>query len=273
MEHTAIGHDNADFAAETDSARRFAGVARLYGASTLAAFRQSHVTIVGIGGVGSWAVEALARSAVGQLTLIDLDMIAESNVNRQVHALDGEFGRAKVSAMAQRIGLINPACEVHEIEDFITPENVTQLLCASCDYVIDATDQVRTKAAMIAWAKLRAVPLISAGSAGGQLDPARIAITDLARTIQDPLLARVRARLRREHGFPREPGRKFGIPAVFSSEAVRPPLVEGACGGRPVASGLSCAGFGSTVCVTATFGFIAAGEVLRHLASRSAASG
>ncbi|MDS4016025.1 MAG: tRNA threonylcarbamoyladenosine dehydratase [Candidatus Accumulibacter sp.] len=273
MAHTEIGHDQEHFATETDSARRFGGVARLYGASALDTFRRSHVTVVGIGGVGSWAVEALARSAIGKLTLIDLDMIAESNVNRQAHALAGEFGRAKVSGMAQRIRLINPRCEVHEIEDFVTPENVAQLLCASCDYVIDATDQVRTKAAMIAWAKPRGVPLITAGSAGGQLDPTRIAITDLARTIQDPLLARVRSRLRRECGFPRDPRRKFGIPAVFSTEAVRPPLVEGACGERPSAGGLSCAGFGSTVCVTATFGFIAAGEVLQHLASRRSTVG
>jgi hypothetical protein len=143
----------------TDLARRFGGIARLYGADALQRFQQAHVTVVGIGGVGCWAAEALARSAIGRITLIDLDMIAESNVNRQVHALDGEFGTAKVSAMAHRIRAINPACEVREVEDFVTPENVEAILGGAVDYVIDAIDQVRTKAAMIAWSKRSATPL------------------------------------------------------------------------------------------------------------------
>ena len=251
-----------------DPARRFGGVARVYGADALLSFRDAHVAVVGIGGVGSWAVEALARSGVGRITLIDLDMIAESNVNRQVHALDGEFGKAKVSAMAERIRAINPQCTVHEIEDFVTPENLEATLGGGVEHVIDATDQVRTKAAMIAWAKRRGLPLVTAGGAGGQIDASRIQLADLACTIQDPLLARVRSLLRRDYGFPRETQKKFGVPAVFSSEPLRQPPRTGACGSPQPLSGLGCAGFGSAVCVTASFGFLAAGEVLRQLASR-----
>lgn len=251
-----------------DPGRRFGGVARVYGADALRSFGDAHVAVVGIGGVGSWAVEALARSGVGRITLIDLDMIAESNVNRQVHALDGEFGRAKVSAMAGRIRAINPQCAVHEIEDFVTPENLEATLGGGVEHVIDATDQVRTKAAMIAWAKRRGLPLITAGGAGGQIDASRIQLADLACTIQDPLLARVRSLLRRDYGFPRETKKKFGVPAVFSSEPLRQPPRAAACASPPTLSGLGCAGFGSAVCVTASFGFLAAGEVLRQLASR-----
>ncbi len=251
-----------------DPARRFGGIARLYGGDALLRFGEAHVAVVGIGGVGSWAAEGLARSAIGRITLIDLDMIAESNVNRQVHALDGEFGKAKVSAMAQRIRAINPNCLVSEIEDFVTPENLDTLLGGGFDYIIDAIDQVRSKAAMIAWSKRRSVPLITTGGAGGQIDPTRIQIADLACTIQDPLLARVRSLLRKDYGFSREAGKKFTIPAVFSSEPLRYPERGDACEDPPTLSGLSCAGFGSSVCVTAAFGLLAAGEVLKYLASR-----
>ena len=250
----------------TDLARRFGGIARLYGADALQRFQHTHVTVIGIGGVGSWAAEALARSAIGRITLIDLDMIAESNVNRQVHALDGEFGKAKVSAMAHRIRAINPACEVREIEDFVTPENVEAILGGAVDYVIDAIDQVRTKAAMIAWSKRSATPFITAGGAGGQIDGSRIQIADLALTIQDPLLAKVRSLLRKDYGFTREAKKKFGIPAVFSGEPLRYPPPANACQQPVPLTGLNCAGFGSSVCVTAVFGLLAAGEVLKHLA-------
>ncbi len=268
MDRDLVDNEEERFGQAADWSRRFGGIARLYGPAALAVFRQSHVAVIGIGGVGSWAGEALARSAIGKLTLVDLDMIAESNINRQVHALDGEFGRAKVSVMAQRIGLINPACEVHEVEDFASPENVATLLADHYDYIVEATDQVRTKAAIISWARQRAVRLITAGSAGGQRDPTRIQIADLACTIQDPLLAKVRSLLRKSYGFSRHGGGKFGVPAVFSSEPVRQPIPEGTSGEHRARAGLSCAGFGSTVCVTATFGFFAAGEVLQHLASR-----
>ena len=250
-----------------DLERRFAGIARLYGPAALQHFQRAHVAVVGVGGVGSWAAEALARSAIGRITLIDLDMVAESNVNRQVHALDGEFGKAKVSAMAQRIQAINPACTVSEVEDFVTPENVDALFAGPFDYVIDAIDQVRTKAVMIACARRCALPLITAGGAGGQIDATRIQIADLALSSQDPLLARLRSLLRKDHGFTREPKKKFGVAAVFSSEALRYPEAATAGGQAPTLSGLNCAGYGSSVCVTATFGLLAAGEVLRVLAS------
>ena len=252
-----------------DPPRRFAGVARLYGADALRRFQGAHVAVVGIGGVGSWAAEGLARSAIGRITLIDLDIIVESNVNRQVHAVDGEFGKAKVSAMAQRIRAINPDCEVREIDDFVTPENVGSVLVGGFDYLIDAIDQVRSKVAMIAWSRRCAVPLITAGGAGGQIDPTRIAVADLAFTIQDPLLAKVRALLRKEHGFTREARKQFGIPAVFSSEPLRHPERNESCEQPRTLTGLSCAGFGSAVCVTAPFGLLAAGEVLKHLADSS----
>ena len=258
--------------AAADLERRFAGIARLYGAAALARFQRAHIAVVGIGGVGSWAAESLARSAIGKITLIDLDMVAESNVNRQVHALDGEFGKAKVSAMAQRIQAINPTCVVREVEDFVTPENVDTLFAGPFDYVIDAIDQVRTKAAMIACARRCALPLITAGGAGGQIDPTRIQIADLALTIQDPLLARLRSLLRKDHGFTREPKKKFGISAVFSSEALRYPEAATNCEQAPALSGLNCAGYGSSVCVTATFGLLAAGEVLRVLAGAAGAA-
>lgn len=249
-----------------DPARRFGGIQRLYGADSMARFQAAHVCVVGIGGVGSWAAEALARSAIGQITLIDLDMVAESNVNRQIQALGDAFGKAKTDAMGERIMAINSACRVNRIEDFVSPDNLDQMLDKGFDYLIDAIDQVRTKAAMIAWCKARELPLITAGGAGGQIDPTRIEITDLARTVQDPLLSRVRSLLRKEYGFTREPKKKFGVPAVFSSEALRYPDHVSTCDEPPVLSGLSCAGFGSSVCVTATFGLFAASEVLRHLA-------
>jgi len=257
-------------APSADLARRFGGIGRLYGAAALQRFQAAHVCVVGIGGVGSWAAEGLARSAIGHITLIDLDMIAESNVNRQIHALDDEFGKAKVSAMAVRIRAINPGCEVTEIEDFVTAENLEAMLDRGFDYVIDAIDQVRTKVAMIAWCRLRGLPLITVGGAGGQIDPTRIEVGDLARTIQDPLLSRVRSLLRKEHGFTRDPKKKFGVPAVFSSEPLRDPESSAAsCDASPMLAGLNCAGFGSSVCVTAPFGLVAAGEVLKHLSIRT----
>lgn len=253
---------------EFDAERRFGGVRRLYGSAALERFRNAHVGVVGIGGVGSWAAEALARSAIGQITLIDLDMVAESNVNRQIHALGEAFGRAKTDAMAERLLDINPACRVHRVEDFVSPENFDQILGEDFDYLIDAIDQVRTKAAMIAGCGARRIPIITAGGAGGQTDPSRIEIADLSRTIQDPLLSKVRALLRKEYGFTRQSGKKFGVPAVFSSEPVRYPERGSACETTDPPSGLNCAGYGSSVCVTACFGLFAASAVLGHLAKQ-----
>ena len=257
---------------ELDDQRRFTGTRRLYGEAAFSRFQRAHICVIGIGGVGSWVAEALARSAVGKLTLVDLDMVAESNVNRQIHALEGIFGKAKTLAMAERIHAINPACRVTEIEDFVTNDNLDEILGEGFDCVVDAIDQVRVKTALIARCHSRRLPIVTAGGAGGQTDPSRIQIADLSRTIQDPLLAKVRAGLRKEYGFPRDIKKKFGIPAVFSTEPLRYPKPDGfdgsdgSCEASSRPSGLHCAGYGSSVCVTASFGFFAAAEALRQLA-------
>lgn len=263
-------------AVEIDFDRRFGGIARLYGAPGLARFRAANVCVIGVGGVGSWAVEALSRSAIGHLTLIDLDNLAESNVNRQIHALTDTLGQAKVTALAERIKQINPDCQVTEVEDFVTVENLDEMLGGKhFDYVIDAIDNVRAKTALIAYCRDHQLRLITIGSAGGQVDPTRIEVRDLARTEQEPLLAKVRKLLRSEHRFPRGEKSKFGIDAVFSTEPLRFPISEDVCGidgkeARAVSTavtGLNCAGYGSAVVVTASFGLVAAAYVLRKLAA------
>jgi tRNA A37 threonylcarbamoyladenosine dehydratase len=248
-----------------DFERRFGGIARVYGAAALARFQAAHVAVVGVGGVGSWVVEALARSAVGELSLIDLDNVAESNINRQIQANSETLGKAKVLALAERIALINPGCKVHQIEDFLTPDNVaTMVPPQQFDYVIDAIDNVKAKVALIAYCREQHIPLITIGAAGGQTDPGKIDIRDLSRTEQEPLLALVRKRLRQNHGFPRGTKNKFGIDAVFSMEALTMP--ETCEVDENGISGLNCAGFGSSVVVTASFGLRAAAHVLRKLA-------
>lgn len=244
-----------------DHERRFGGVARLYGDAGAARLRAAHAVVVGIGGVGSWSAEALARTAVGQITLIDLDMVAESNANRQIHALDGLWGKAKVEAMAERIHAINPACRVHCIDDFVTPENVGEMLAGDFSVVVDAIDQVRAKVAMISHCRQRKLPIVVAGAAGGQTDPTRVAVSDLSQTVQDPLLAKVRAQLRRNHGFP-PAGRKFGVSAVYSTEPLRYPEARNSCQVASGPTGLNCAGFGSSICVTAVFGMAAAARAI-----------
>jgi tRNA A37 threonylcarbamoyladenosine dehydratase len=261
-----------------DRARRFGGVGRLYGARALAAFERAHVAVVGIGGVGSWVAEALARSAIGTLTLVDLDNVAESNTNRQIHALDGNFGKPKVEAMAERIRLIDRTCDVRLVEDFAEPDNFEALFGNGLDYIVDAIDSVRTKTALIAWCAARGQQLVTVGGAGGQLDPTRIRIDDLALTIQDPLLSKVRAQLRKHHGFPRGPKARFKVSAVYSDEPLIYPEAAvcdiddvaqhlEASPGHAGPIGLNCAGFGSSVCVTASFGFAAAAHVLKALAA------
>lgn len=254
---------------EIDFDRRFGGIARLYGEGALARFRSAHVCVIGVGGVGSWIVEALARSAIGHITMIDLDNVAESNINRQVHALSNTLGKAKVTALAERIEQINPFCRVTEIEDFVAADNLDEMIgTKDYDYVIDAIDNVRAKTALIAYCRAKGIRLITIGGAGGQIDPTKIEIRDLCRTEQEPLLAKVRKRLRAEHGFPRGTKNKFGIDAVFSTEPLRSP--ETACdlevGNTPGVTGLNCAGFGSAMVVTATFGLVAASRVLQKLA-------
>ncbi len=251
--------------------RRFGGVARLYGEVGYQRLQAAHVAVVGIGGVGSWCAEALARTAVGQLTLIDLDMVAESNTNRQIHALGDIYGKAKVDAMAERIGQINPDCQIRCIEDFVTADNLENTLGGGFDVVIDAIDQARVKVAMIAFCRQRRQPIVVAGAAGGQIDPTQIRIADLSQTTQDPLLAKVRASLRREHGFPRQG--KFGIPAVYSTEPLRYPDKGSSCDTNTgstttAATGLNCAGFGSSVCVTSVFGMAAASHAIRLITDR-----
>jgi len=261
---------------DIDYDRRFGGIARLYGDAALTRFQNAHVCVIGVGGVGSWIVEALARSAIGAITMIDLDNLAESNVNRQIHALSDTLGQAKVFALAERIRQINPTCRVTQIEDFITPDNVTEMIgVGRYDYVIDAIDNVRAKTALIAYCRAHGVKLVTIGGAGGQVDPTRIEVRDLCRTEQEPLLAKVRKRLRRYHGFPRGTKNKFHIDAVFSTEPLRFPELcevgdddddEGDKNSAGI-TGLNCAGFGSAMVVTAAFGLVAASHVLNKLAA------
>jgi tRNA A37 threonylcarbamoyladenosine dehydratase len=248
-----------------DLKRRFGGLERLYGIAGAAAIRATHVAVVGLGGVGSWAAEALARSGVGELTLIDLDHVAESNINRQIQALDSTVGQAKVLAMRDRIAQINAACVVHGIEEFVEPDNWPQLLPLGVQAVIDACDQVQAKVAMAAWALATGTLFVSVGAAGGKRLAHQVDLDDLAQATHDPLLAQLRYRLRKFHGAPRE-GRKIGVSCVFSREAVAPPDPSCAIEGD---GSLNCHGYGSVVSVTATFGQCAAGWILDRLAARS----
>lgn len=248
-----------------DAERRFGGLTRLYGVAGAQRIRAAHVAVVGVGGVGSWAVEALARSGVGHLTLIDLDHVAESNINRQIHALETTLGQAKVLAMRDRIAQINPACQVQCIEEFVEPGNWPAILPAGVDAVIDACDQVRAKTAMAAWALKNGLVFITVGAAGGKRRAHEVDIEDLGRVTHDPLLAQLRYRLRKEHGAARE-GRKIGVACVFSREAVSGPDTSCAVEGDGT---LNCSGYGSLVAVTATFGQCAAGWVLDEIVKRA----
>jgi tRNA threonylcarbamoyladenosine dehydratase len=249
-----------EHATEVDRERRYGGIARLHGAPALAALAGKRGCVVGVGGVGSWAAEALARSGVGCLRLIDLDHVAESNINRQIHALEPTLGQAKVLAMRERIAAIDPGIWVEAVEDFLTPENAAALV-AGCDVVIDAIDNVRAKTALVLACREADITLVVCGGAGGKTDPARIRIDDLSRTEQDALLAKLRKRLRSEHGFPRDPRRRFGVLAVYSDEPPRMP--DAVCGTGP--QGLACAGYGSSMVVTASFGLFAAARALDAL--------
>ncbi len=263
-------------------ARRFGGINRLYGAAALDRLAQAHAVVIGIGGVGSWAAEALARSGIGHLTLVDLDHVAESNFNRQLHALESTQGQAKVVAMAERIAQINPLCRVHCVDDFLTPENVAEIIGNDPQtLVLDAMDQAAAKVALIAWCKRHKQTVVTCGAAGGKRRGELVQVGDLSETTQDPLLAKVRTGLRRDHHFPagqlksagtgKNAGNKktrFGIQAVYSTEAVKRPVQAGdrcapfdPTGGAP----LACAGYGSLVTVTAVFGMVAAGLLIDHV--------
>lgn len=269
---------------DTNQNRRFAGVARLYGETGLQAFEKAHVLIAGLGGVGSWAVEALARSGIGELTLMDFDHIAVSNVNRQLHAIEDNFGKSKSEAMAERVRQINPLIKLNIIDEFLTPDNLDAHLHKNAENpyfaVLDATDDVKMKIVLAAYCEGRdelgrarlseqkeqertkqsnkkslTIPLIICGGAGGKLDPSRIKAADLAKTTQDPVLSKIRYSLRKEYGFSNDLKKKLGVTAIYSDEPR-----QGVASG-----GLSCAGYGSAVTVTATFGFVAAAEVLKLL--------
>lgn len=252
----------------SDDARRFGGVQRLYGLQASERLRSSHVAIAGIGGVGSWCVEALARSGIGRMTLIDLDHVAESNINRQVHALESTLGAAKVEVMARRVNDISPMCTLRLVDEFLTADNLNASIGEDVDFVVDAIDQPRVKAALVAWCRARQLPMIVCGAAGGRSDPLALRREDLAATRGDALLSSVRSRLRREHQFPRVAGQKFGVPVIYSLQT---PLGQGpAMSVEPAAgSALACSGYGSIVTVTAVMGFAAAQAAIDHLAMAS----
>lgn len=253
---------SGDGALEADLERRFGGLRRLYGEADYARLRALRVAVVGVGGVGSWAVEALARSGVATLVLIDLDQVAESNINRQIQAVGATVGQAKVQALADRIADIHPGCRVVQVEEFVEPDHWPALLPEPVDVLIDACDQVRAKAALAAWGLRERVPVICCGAAGGKRQPHRLEVDDLSAVTHDPLLASLRNRLRREHGAPRQ-GR-IGLRCVFTREAVTPP--QGVC---DTDGSLNCHGYGSSVMVTAAVGLSAAAEAVSLALAKS----
>jgi len=250
-------------------ASQFGGIARLYGEEAAEKIRRAHVCVVGIGGVGSWSVEALARSGVGKITLIDHDEIAASNMNRQLHTLHSTIGQSKVAVLAQRVADINAECQVNSIEDLITLDTLEKYITTEFDVVIDAIDIIKFKAAMIHHCSRNKIPIVTTGGAGGMIDPTRIEVADLSRTTNDPLAAKVRSQLRRLHGFSRNPKRKFGIECVYSAEQPRYPQADGTISHqKPGVSGLSldCAfGYGAATHITATFGFVAAAQAINRV--------
>jgi tRNA A37 threonylcarbamoyladenosine dehydratase len=256
---------------------RFAGIDRLYGTGAAAHLATRHVAVIGLGGVGSWAAEALARSGVGRLTLIDADDLCVSNTNRQLHALEGDYGRNKAEVLAERLRRINPALEARAVADFVTPSNLSEHLDPGFDLVLDAFDSFRAKVETIAFCRRRKQPIVVVGSAGGRIDPTLVRVRDLSRTEHDALLALVRKKLRGEFNFPKNKGRYFGIPAVYSLENVRYPQADGTvCGLRPAleadaALKLDCGlGLGAATHVTGTFAFAAAGKAIERLLKTAA---
>ena len=246
-----------------DANRRFGGLDRLFGAAGAAEIRRSHVVVVGLGGVGSWAAEALARSGIERLTLIDMDHVAESNINRQIQALSTTLGVSKIDAMAQRIALINPTCQVQGIDEFVTADNWEALVPQDADAIIDACDQVLAKTAMAHWALHTRKLFITVGAAGGKRMAHQVSVGDLSSCTHDPLLAKVRYRLRKHHGAPRD-GKKMHVSCVFSAEAVQ--AAQATLQGQ-TDNNLNCHGYGSSVAVTASFGMSAAGWVMNQLST------
>jgi tRNA A37 threonylcarbamoyladenosine dehydratase len=253
-----------------DFHQRFSGLARLYGADGLERLRAAHVCVIGVGGVGSWTVEALARSGLGGLTLIDLDDVCVTNVNRQLPAVDGTFGRPKIDVLAERVRLIHPGCRVERRATFFTPATAAELLAPGYDFVIDATDRLANKCAIITGCRERGIPVLTVGGAGGRRDGTAVRVCDLSHSIQDELLRQVRRKLRREFAYPRDPQADFGVSCVFSPEPPIFPWADGTCATEPEPESsltLDCAtGFGTATFITGAFGFAAAGEVVRRLA-------
>lgn len=248
--------------------QRFGGIERLYGRTASQRIREAHVCVIGIGGVGSWTAEALARTGIGQLTLVDLDEVCVTNVNRQVPALDGEVGQLKVEAMARRIALISPECKVNAQSMFFTQSTADSLLEDSYNVVVDAIDRINAKCLLLSMAKDRGLPIVCTGAAGGRVDPFQIETSDLSKAHHDRLLLQVRKRLRSEYQFPRD--KKFGIPCVFSPEPARGPWDhEETCDieNQSARSGrLGCAdGYGSVTHITGSFGFAAAALAIQTL--------
>lgn len=251
---------------------RFAGIDRLYGAGAVARLSRARVAVVGLGGVGSWAAEALARSAVGHLSLVDADDLCLSNTSRQLPALAGQYGRNKAQAMAERCRAINPAIDAVPVEAFLTPSNLEALLGDGFDLVLDACDSFRTKVEAIAWCRRRKQPIVTVGAAGGRTDPTQVRVRDLSRTEHDAMLSLIRKKLRGEFNFPKNRDRYFGVPAVYSLENVKYPQADGSvCGVRPnldrdAALKLDCgAGLGAATHVTGAFAFAAAARSLEIL--------
>ncbi len=255
--------------------RRFGAVESLYGKQALRNFNQAHVMIIGVGGVGSWVVEALARNGIGKLTLIDMDVVAESNINRQLPALSSTIGRNKIDVMADRVRDINEECEITLIDDFMTKDNIQDLIAIDASYVIDCIDNSKVKAALIAWCKRNKVKILTLGGAGGQVDPSLIKISDLSRTAHDPLLSRTRRILRQNYNFSTNTKRRFSIPCVYSPEHLSYPMTDGEISNTKTQNeigGLSCAGgIGSSVMVTGSFAFMAVSYVLKKLAGEKTA--
>ncbi len=241
--------------------RRFAGVAKIYGDAAFTAYAYSHVMVIGIGGVGSWAVEALARSGVGQLTLVDMDVLAASNINRQLPALSSTLGMEKAEVMAARCREINPRIVVNVVDDFLTPDNVPELLLSPPDVVLDCIDDVKAKLALMLYSRFHKIPLIVSGGAGGKIDPSKIRVADLSRTEQDPMLAKLRSQLRGK-GICKQPKEKFGITCIYSEE--QPKMNHDVC----ATAGLRCGGYGSAVAVTSSFAMFAVAEVLKKLSRK-----
>jgi tRNA threonylcarbamoyladenosine dehydratase len=257
---------------------RFGGIARLYGSHALQKFIEARVVVVGIGGVGSWTVEALARSGIGRIRMVDFDEICLTNVNRQLHAMDGQIGRQKTAAMADRVRAINPACELEIIEGFFTERSVEEVLGGEISGVIDAIDTMKHKALLVAECKRRGLPVVTCGGAGGRRDATRIAVRDLAFTGKDALLHGLRKNLRLHHGFPVVPmsskPQPMAITAVFSDEPPTYPSCDGEVSSKKPEDTnlrLNCAtGYGTASHVTASFGMIAAGAMLDLLCAASA---